>query len=56
MSDIKSSFTYDLSNMIELKVSLGGSVGTYLPQATAFDAFCFAKCPNTDGLIKGLAL
>ncbi len=56
MSDFKSSFAGDLSNMIELKVSLGGSAGTYLPRATAFDAFCFAKGPNTDGLSKGLAL
>ena len=56
MSDFKSSFASDLSNMIELKVSLGGSTSTYLPRAKAFDAFCFAKHRNAGGLSKALAL
>lgn len=56
MSDFKSSFASDLSNMIELKVSLGGSANTYLPRATAFDAFCFAKHRNTGRLSEALAL
>ena len=42
--------------MIELKVSLGGSASTYLPRATAFDAFCLAKHSNAGELSKALAL
>lgn len=54
MSDFRSSFADDLSGMIELKVSLGGSAGTYLPRAAAFDTFCCAR--NADKLSKVLAL
>lgn len=56
MSDFRSSFASDLSNMIELKVSLGGSADTYLPRAAAFDAFCFAQRRDTGGLSEALAL
>lgn len=56
MSDFRSSFASDLSNMIELKVSLGGSANTYLPRAAAFDAFCFAKRRNTGKLSEALAI
>ena len=56
MSNFKSNFAGDLSNMIELKVSLGGSASTYLPRATAFDAFCLAKHSNAGELSKALAL
>lgn len=54
MSDFRSSFASDLSGMIKLKVSLGGSAGTYLPRAAAFDTFCYAR--NADKLSKALAL
>ena len=43
MTDFKSGFASDLSNMITLKVSIGGSAETYLPRAKVFDTFCFAK-------------
>ena len=56
VSDFKSGFANDLSSMIELKVSLGGSASTYLPRAASFDAFCFEKHGNADGLSKALAL
>lgn len=56
MSNFKSSFASDLSHMIELKVSLGGSASTYLPRAAAFDSFCLAKHGNACELSKALAL
>ncbi len=56
MTDFKSGFASDLSNMITLKVSIGGSAETYLPRAKAFDTFCFAKYPNANELSKALAL
>lgn len=56
MSDFRSNFAGDLSGMIELKVSLGSSAGTYLPRAAAFDAFCLAKHRDADRLSKALAL
>lgn len=56
MSDFRSSFAGDLSGMIALKVSLGGSAGTYLPRAAAFDAFCLAKHRDADRLSEALAL
>lgn len=56
MSNFKSSFATDLSNMIELKVSLGGSAGTYIPRALAFDTFCATKQTETDNLNKALVV
>lgn len=56
MYDFKSNFASDLSSMIQLKVSLGGSANTYLPRATAFDAFCLGKHSNTGTLSKALVL
>lgn len=56
MGDFRSSFADDLSIMIALKVSLGGSAGTYLPRAAAFDAFCYARHRNEDRLNVALAL
>ena len=52
MSDFKSGFANDLSSMIELKVSLGGSADTYLLRAAAFDTFCFEKHKMANGLSK----
>lgn len=56
MSNFKSSFANDLSGMIALKVSLGGSADTYLPRAAVFDTFCFEKHKMANGLSKALAL
>lgn len=56
MYDFKSNFASDLSSMIQLKVSLGGSANTYLPRATAFDAFCLGKHSNAGTLSKALVL
>lgn len=56
MNNFKSVFASDLSDMIELKVSLGGSVSTYLPRATLFDTFCIEKHADTVGLTKALAI
>lgn len=56
MYDFKSNFASDLSSMIQLKVSLGGSASTYLPRATAFDAFCLGKHRDAGTLSKSLAL
>lgn len=55
MNDFKSNFANDLSNMIQLKVSLGGSANTYLPRAAAFDTFCYTNHKDRDGLNKALA-
>lgn len=52
----ESRFGPDLTGMIELKVSLGGSENTYLNRAQNFDCFCAAKYPGAEQLTAALAI
>lgn len=52
----ESRFGPDLTGMIELKVSLGGSESTYLDRAKNFDCFCAAKYPDAEHLTEALAI
>ncbi len=51
-----SRFGSDLTGMIELKVSLGGSENTYLSRAQNFDRFCAEEYPDAEELTADLAI
>ncbi len=51
-----SRFGGDLTGMIELKVSLGGSENTYLSRAQNFDRFCAEEYPDAEELTADLAI
>ena len=55
MNEFNSCFANDLADMIEFKVSLGGSASTYLPRAIEFDTFCCRKYKNADHLGEAIA-
>lgn len=55
MNEFRSSFASELADMIEFKVSIGGSATTYLSRAMEFDTFCFKKYKNADHLGEAIA-
>ena len=52
----RSRFSKELSDMIELKVSLGGAESTYLSRAENFDRFCADRHPDTNQLTESLVM
>lgn len=54
--NLKSGFAKDLTNMIDLKVSLGLSENTYVPRAEDFDRFCAENYPAISTLTEPIVI